>query len=153
MRLTRVAGTFNIGVNAVANESLAFITPDADAAFIKDVEEVLGVKPFQTTVSGSHVVGSLVAMNSNGAVLSGLAEESEVEVIRKCLPVLLLPDQYNAAGNNILVNDNGAVVNPEMDDRTAEKVAEILNVEVVKASVAGCNTVGSVCRCTNKGCV
>ena len=40
-----------------------------------------------------------------------------------------------------------------MDDRTAEKVAEILNVEVVKASVAGCNTVGSVCRCTNKGCV
>ena len=123
MRLTRVAGTFNIGVNAVANESLAFITPDADAAFIKDVEEVLGVKPFQTTVSGSHVVGSLVAMNSNGAVLSGLAEESEVEVIRKCLPVLLLPDQYNAAGNNILVNDNGAVVNPEMDDRTAEKVA------------------------------
>ncbi len=153
MRLTRVAGTFNIGVNAVANESLAFITPDADAAFIKDVEEVLGVKPFQTTVSGSHVVGSLVVMNSNGAVLSGLAEESEVEVIRKCLPVLLLPDQYNAAGNNILVNDNGAVVNPEMDDRTAEKVAEILNVEVVKASVAGCNTVGSVCRCTNKGCV
>ena len=99
------------------------------------------------------MVGSLVAMNSNGAVLSGLAEESEVEVIRKCLPVLLLPDQYNAAGNNILVNDNGAVVNPEMDDRTAEKVAEILNVEVVKASVAGCNTVGSVCRCTNKGCV
>lgn len=153
MRLTRVAGTFNIGVNAVANESLAFITPDADPSFIRDVEEALGVKPFQTTVSGSHVVGSLVAMNSNGAVVSGLAEASETEVIRKYLPVLLLPDQYNAAGNNILANDRGAVINPEIDDRTVERVAEILNVEVVRASIAGCNTVGSVCRCTNRGCL
>ena len=35
MRLTRVAGTFNIGVKAVANESLAFLTPDADAAWMR----------------------------------------------------------------------------------------------------------------------
>lgn len=153
MRLTRVAGTFNIGVNAVASESLAFITPDADASFLKDAEEVLGVETFRTTVSGSHVVGSLIAMNSNGAVLPGLAEETEVAVVREHLPVLLLPDRFNAAGNNILANDNGAIVNPEMDDKTVAKVAEILGVEAVRASIAGCNTVGSVCRCTNKGCV
>lgn len=153
MRLSRTAGSFNIGVSATANESLAFVSPDADPQFLKDLEEALGVKPVLTTVAGSHVVGSLVAMNSRGAAVSGLAEESELETIRKFLPVALLPDRINAAGNNILVNDNGAVVNPEMSDDLVEKLADLFGVEVVKSAIAGCNIVGSVCRCNNIGCV
>ncbi len=153
MRLSRTAGSFNIGVSATANESLAFVSPDADPQFLKDLEEALGVKPVLTTVAGSHVVGSLVAMNSHGAAVSGLAEESELETIRKFLPVALLPDRINAAGNNILVNDNGAVVNPEMSDDLVEKLSDLFGVEVVKSAIAGCNIVGSVCRCNNVGCV
>lgn len=153
MRLSRTAGSFNIGVSATANESLAFVSPDADPQFLKDLEEALGVKPVLTTVAGSHVVGSLVAMNSRGAAVSGLAEESELETIRKFLPVALLPDRINAAGNNILVNDNGAVVNPEMSDDLVDKLADLFGVEVVKSAIAGCNIVGSVCRCNNVGCV
>ena len=99
------------------------------------------------------VVGSLVAMNSRGAAVSGLAEESELETIRKFLLVALLPDRINAAGNNILVNDNGAVVNPEMSDDLVDKLADLFGVEVVKSAIAGCNIVGSVCRCNNVGCV
>lgn len=35
----------------------------------------------------------------------------------------------------------------------AAKLSEALGVEVVFSSIAGCNTVGSVCRATNKGCI
>lgn len=153
MRLSRTAGSFNIGVSATANESLAFVSPDAEPQFLKDLEEALGVKPVITTVAGSHVVGSLVAMNSRGAAVSGLAEESELSVIGNHIPVTLLPDHINAAGNNILVNDNGAVVNPEMPDELVEKLSQLFGVEVVRSAIAGCNTVGSVCRCNNNGCV
>ncbi|MDD2626600.1 MAG: translation initiation factor IF-6 [Candidatus Methanomethylophilus sp.] len=153
MRLSRVNGTFNIGVNAAVNESLAFIPPDAEPSFQTDLEEALGVRVYRTTVAGSHVPGSLIAMNSYGAAVSELAEESELEYIRKDLPVVLIPDRLNAAGNNILVNDNGALVNPEMGDSAVKELARLFNVEVVRATVAGANTVGSLCRCTNRGCV
>lgn len=153
MRLSRVSGTPNIGVSAVASEGLAIITPDADAQFQTDLEEVLGVKVIRTPVAGSHVVGSLVALNSNGAVVSGLAEEPELALIRKELPVVLLPDKYNAAGNNVLVNDRGAIVSPDLDKRSVREIEDVLKVEVVKGTVAGCSTVGSLCRATNKGCV
>lgn len=69
------------------------------------------------------------------------------------LPVLRLPDEINAAGNNILVNDRGAVVTPDASPRTVKKISDIFGVEAVQATVAGISTVGSVCVCTNKGCV
>ncbi len=153
MRLSRTCGSFNIGVSAAANENLAFTAPDADDNFLRELEEALGVKPYRTTVAGSHVVGSLIAMNSNGAAVSGLIESGELEVIEKVIPVVLLPDYLNAAGNNILVNDKGALVNPETSDETVKELEELFQVEVVKATVAGCNIVGSVCCCNNKGCV
>lgn len=153
MRLSRVNGTPNLGVNAAVSESLAFIPPDAEPLFQSDLEEALGVRVFRTTVAGSHVVGSLLALNSYGAAVSELANASELEIIGQFLPVVLIPDKLNAAGNNVLINDHGAIVNPEMGDAAVKELARVLNVEVVRSAIAGCNTVGSVCRCTNKGCV
>ncbi len=153
MRLSRTAGSFNIGVSAVANESLAFTSPDVDDLFLRDLEEALGVKPFKTTIAGSHVVGSLMAMNSHGAAVSGLAETAEIEIIEAVIPVVLLPDYLNAGGNNVLVNDKGAIVNPETNNETVKALEDVLQVEVVRSAIAGCNVVGSVCCCNNKGCV
>ncbi|AGI47900.1 putative translation initiation factor eIF-6 [Thermoplasmatales archaeon BRNA1] len=153
MRLSRVSGTFNIGVNAVANESLAFVTPDADGQFLRDLQEALGVETVTVTVGGAHVVGSLLAMNSNGIAVSGQVEGDELELIRKHLPVIRLPDELNAAGNNILVNDSGAIVNPDTSDRTLKQISKVFGVEAVRGTVAGINTVGSLCACNNKGCV
>ena len=153
MRFSRYAGTPNIGVYAVANESFAFIAGDAAPEFVKDVEEALQVKTQLMTVAGSFVIGSLVVMNSNGAVVSGLADPREVEIINSCLPCTLIDDPLNAAGNNILANDKGAIVNPEYTDEMVKVISDGLGVECLRASIAGINTVGSICRATNIGCV
>ncbi|MBQ3735371.1 MAG: translation initiation factor eIF-6, partial [Candidatus Methanomethylophilaceae archaeon] len=117
MRLSRYAGNPNLGVYSCVSEDFAFIASDLGDEYVAEIEEVLGVKGIRTSVAGSFVVGSLMAMNSNGAIVSGLAEEKELKVIRQHLPVALLNDTLNAAGNNILVNDFGAIVNPDIDDR------------------------------------
>lgn len=152
MRLSRYSGNPNIAVFASANESLALIAADAAPEFVKTVEEALGVESIQLSVGGSFVVGSLVAMNSNGAVVSDLADDSEISRISSRIPVSRLDDHLNAAGNNILVNDHGAIVNPEYTDDAVRLIADVLGVEVVRSSIAGINTVGSICAVTNKGC-
>ena len=152
MRFSRHSGNPNIGVFAAANENLALISADASPEFERAVGEALGVKTIKTTVAGAHVIGSLVAMNSNCAVVSGLADSREAEVIEACVPCVLLDDSLNAAGNNILVNDYGAIVSPEYSEATARAIGEALGVEAVRSSIGGINTVGSACRVTNKGC-
>ena len=151
MKLSRYGGSPNIGVFSVANEDFAFVAHDTSDEFVNELTEVLKVKAVKTTVAGTFVVGSLVAMNTNGAIVSGLADEDEIKVIREFLPVALLEDRFNAAGNNILVNDKGAIVNPDIDSSLFRDISDILGVECVKGTIAGLNTVGSVCRVTNKG--
>ncbi|MDR3283474.1 MAG: translation initiation factor IF-6 [Candidatus Methanoplasma sp.] len=153
MRLSRCCGTPNIGVYAAASENLAIVAAVAAPDFIKSVEEALQVKTFTAIASGSYLIGSLVAVNSYGAVISGTAESSELEIIEKHIRVSMISDRLNAAGNNILVNDKAAVVNPELGKRAEKEIVDALNVEVVRGTVCGCNTVGSVCSVTNKGCV
>ena len=99
MRLSRYAGNPNLGVYSCVSEDFAFIASDLGDEYVAEIEEVLGVKGIRTSVAGSFVVGSLMAMNSNGAIVSGLAEEKELKVIRQHLPVALLNDTLNAAGN------------------------------------------------------
>lgn len=153
MRFSRHSGNPNIGVFAAVNEDLAFTSADASPEFVRALEGALGVKTILTTVSGAHVIGSLMAMNSNGAVVTGLADEREVQVIEEHIPCLRLGDSLNAAGNNILVNDHGAIASPEYRGSMGKVLSDALGVEVVFSSIAGINTVGSICRATNKGCV
>ena len=151
MRLSRYGGSPNIGVFATANENIAFAAANSDDQFVRDLEEALDVECIRTTVAGAYLIGSLTAMNSNGAIVSGLTEKHELEAIRRFLPVLALDDKLTAAGNNILTNDRGAIVNPNMGDSALRSIEETLGVECVRSSIAGIETPGAVCRVTNKG--
>ncbi|MCL2032528.1 MAG: translation initiation factor IF-6 [Methanomassiliicoccaceae archaeon] len=153
MRLSRCNGTPNIGVYASVNESLSLVAANSGPGFAEDIEAVLGVETILTTISGAFVIGSLVRMNSNGAVVSGMIESSELEKIKEKINVTVLPDKANAAGNNVLANDNGAIINPVLGPRAEKRIADALGVEVVRSAIAGYGTVGSACVATNKGCL
>src|SRR5438094_276553 len=62
-----------------------------------------------------------------------------------------LPHRLSAVGNNVLCNDYGAVVHPGYDDEAVTFIGEVLGVNVVRGTVAGIKTVGSVAVATNKG--
>ncbi len=152
LRVSNYNGVEFIGVYAVANEAMALLPMDSDDRFQDDISTALDVKCQKGTVASTNLIGSLVAMNSYGAAVNSFATDTEIGVFSK-LSVAKLEDRLNACGNNILVNDRGCLVNPEMDDRSLHALEEIFNVEVVRGTVAGQNTVGSVCKVTNKGLI
>ena len=151
IKLSSYNGVEYIGVYCAANESLALLPMDSVPEFRAIVVEALGVEIQVMNMAQANIIGSLVAMNSYGAVVSAMATDSEVEELSKHLAVLRLEDKHNAAGNNILCNDNGAVINPEISPESFRAIAEVLQVEAVQQAIAGHSTVGSVCVATNKG--
>ena len=153
MRFSRCNGTPNIGVYAAVNENLSLVAANSAPSFVEDLETVLGVETILTTISGSFVLGSLIRMNSNGAVVTGMIETAELERIKKKISVTIIPDKVNAAGKNILANDKGAIINPKLGLSAERTIADALGVEVVRSSIAGYDTVGSACAATNKGCI
>ncbi len=152
LRVSNYNGVEFIGVYAVANEAMALLPNDSDDRFQDDISAALEVKCQKGTIASTNLIGSLVAMNSYGAAVNSFATDTEIAVFSK-LQVAKLKDRLNACGNNILVNDHGCLVNPELDDTTVHALEELFDVEVLRGTVAEQNTVGSVCKVTNKGLI
>jgi translation initiation factor 6 len=151
MKLSSYDGNPYIGVYSVANECFSLVPLDSAKSLILDIEDCLEVTVEKTSIAGANIIGSLMAVNSYGAMVSGMVSDRELEVIEKHVPVARLDDKLNAAGNNILVNDNAALVNPRLGKKAIKGIERTLQVETVQGTIAGSNTVGSACVVTNKG--
>lgn len=135
---------------AAVNENLLIVAPDVSRRVARSMAGALEVRLVQTTIASAWVVGSLVAMNSHGVVVNGLAEPSEVSRLGAA-HIQPLDHRLNAVGNNILCNDFGAIVHPGYGSETIDRISETLGVPAVRATVAGLRTVGSAAVATNKG--
>lgn len=151
LKLSSYLGNPYIGVYCVANEGLALVPFDAPEPLASSISEALGCEVMKATLASTNILGTLVAMNSNGGIATGMASLTEIRPIREKLPFTRIKDRLNVCGNNILVNDNAALVNPDLSSASVKQIEEALQVEVVKGMVAGYKTVGSVCAVTNKG--
>ncbi|MBI0584049.1 MAG: translation initiation factor IF-6 [Methanomassiliicoccus sp.] len=151
LKLSSYNGNPFVGVYCVANESLALVPLDAPEGLVADIEEGMNVRAMPTSLATSTILGTLTAMNSYGAITTGMATLAEVRPFRKEMTFKRIKDRLNACGNNILVNDNAALVNPDLGPTAIKQIKEALQVEIVQGMVAGHKTVGSVCAATNKG--
>jgi translation initiation factor 6 len=152
-RTITFAGDPNIGVFARVVGSIAIVPPDAPEDFKAAVRQALNIELVETTVQGSAIIGSLVAGNSRGLVISGLATEAEIEILSEHREVLLLNESMNAAGNVIMANDTFAAVHQDMPNDLAEAIGEFLGVEVIHLTLGGVKTVGMAGVATNKGII
>ena len=146
-------GDPNIGVFARVLGDIAIIPPEAPEAFKAAIKAALGVTLVETTVQGSSIIGSLVAGNSRGLVVSGLATDEEIDILSQHREVLLLTESMNAAGNVIMANDSFAAVHPDMPSDLREAIGEFLGVETIELVLGGVKTVGMAAVATNKGVI
>ena len=146
-------GNAYLGVYCKANNSIAFIQPSLPEKIKREIEEILRVKTFELTIGSSTIIGSLMSINSNAIVVTDFIEKEELERIKNKFEgeIFILEDKFNAAGNNILVNDYGAIVHPMISEDTLKKIKKVMGVEVKKGTIAGLNTVGMLAIATNKG--
>jgi translation initiation factor 6 len=152
-RTTSFAGDPNVGVFARVAGDIAVIPPEATPEFKEALKAALSVELVETTIQGSSIIGSLVAGNSRGLVVSGLATDEELAVLKQHRKVMLLSDTMNAAGNVILVNDTFAVVHQDLPAEIAAAIGEFLGVVVIPLTLGGVRTVGMAGAATNKGVI
>lgn len=145
-------GSPYLGVFAKANDAVVVLPPTVPAEARESLASALNAKAVTTRMGGSNIVGAVVALNNHGAVVADFAEESEIEPLRASgLRVGRIAGKFNAAGNNVLANDRGALVNPDLGKTALETIRQILGVRVEKGTIAGLKTVGSAAIATTRG--
>ncbi|RLI82610.1 translation initiation factor IF-6 [Archaeoglobales archaeon] len=115
------------------------------------LKEELDVEVVQTTIAGSELVGAMAAANSNGILVSQYVRKKEIEKLSRVFEVEIVETKMTCLGNNICLNDYGAIVHPEIEKKVIERVSEFLNVKVSTGTIGGIKTVGMSAVVTNKG--
>ncbi len=151
IRKGEIQGSPFVGVYAVCNDSIAVLPAQADNTGV--FEKTLKVEIHKTLLGGSPLIGSLMVLNSRGAVITNFASEEDVKFLFDKLNILFIEDKINAVGNDILANDKAAMVHVDFDPDTVNLIEEALEVEVVKGTIGGIKTVGSAAVVTNKGMI
>ena len=144
----------NIGIYCRANDSVVFLQRSLSKKIKQVVGNVLGVKVLELCIADSTIIGSLLTCNSSGAIITEFASKETFDVLEaQGLRVFPIKDVINAAGNDILTNDHGALVHPDLKNTTVKKISDTLDVPVQKGTIASLGTVGMAAVVMNKGCL
>ena len=141
-----------IGMFMVSNEKNTILPLDVPAKLEQAVIEELKTEVIKTGIADSNLLGVYIVMNSHGIILPNIANDAEIEILKKNgMNIYKSNDRYNANGNNIAVNDNGGIINENISHEERVKIADVLGVELVPMKIAGYSTVGSCVRTNNTG--
>ena len=142
----------NVGVFCRANDDLAFVCKGLQKNVKKEIVSTLDVKLVELNIVDATIIGSLLTFNSRGAVVTDFVDKECMKKIEdQGLDVYVVRDKLNAAGNDVLVNDSGALVHPNLKDESLRMIEETLHVPVYRGTIASLKTVGMAAVATNKG--
>jgi len=143
----------NVGVFLKANDRFILVPKGLAQTKSDKLSSSLGVTPVPTSISESRLLGPLVSMNNNGALVSRLAESMETAEIKAAtgLNVARLNSRFTAVGNLVAANDKFAVVSPLLDANAISQVKDVLGTEVEVMPIGEYTQVGSLIVATNKG--
>lgn len=140
-----------IGVFCAVNDNFSFLPKNITKKEISKIKKVLDVKTINISIDSSPLIGAMVAFNSSGIIVPNLISKEELKKFKNNFQIQQLSEKLNAFGNNILVNDKAALVHPKFKPDSLKIIQDILDVEVLKGTIAGIKTVGSAAVVTNNG--
>ena len=143
----------NIGVFLKGNGRFLLVPKGLAQTKTDKLCEDLQVSPVPTSIGESRLLGPLVAMNSNGILVSRLAEQVEINEIKAAtgMNVSKLESKVTAVGNLVVANDKCALVSPILDHAALTEVRDVLGTEVERTPIGEYHQVGSFVVATNNG--
>ncbi len=140
-----------LGVYGRAWEDVVFLPANVEDEVASIISEGLQAPVEKLFIDNSSLVGTFIALNSNGVVVSRNGSDNKFSDLLQGRNILILKDKVNAIGNDVIANDKAAMIHKAFTASSQKKIEDALGVEVVKGAIGGIKTVGSAATLTKKG--
>ena len=151
---TNFSGNPNIGLYAYCSNKYCLVSRIVPKRQIPLIEEILGVPVFRMSIAGTSLLGAFLAGNDSCLLVPDIIFDDELRILEQNkIKYKAIHTKFTALGNNIVCNNNGAVVNEEFETGAVEDIKKALNVPVETGTIAGLNIVGSLCAANDSNAV
>jgi len=149
-----VNGDPNIGLYGIATDKFCLLGKVVPKKHIKKIEQTLGVPVYQIKLYGTDLIGIFAVGNSKCVLIPDIMFDSELEELKK-LPIkfVTINTEKTALNNNIVCNDEIAIVSKDYTKDEVKQIKQALGVKVIQTNIAGTNLPGSCTTMTNKGAI
>ncbi|MGA1821015.1 MAG: translation initiation factor IF-6 [Thermoplasmatota archaeon] len=162
VRLADIDGNPYIGVFCRLIGDIAVVPLDVSDEFAKLLETSLDIRTVRATLGGTNLHGSLISAGSAGMIVPYFFNETDIRKafekegvteITDSIRIAISDDPTTSWGNNVLLSERAALINPDLTEESADLVRDTFDVEVERGTIAGVKTVGSVASLNSRGMV
>ncbi len=143
----------NIGIFLKATDKFLFIPKGFADSKVEKLESFLNVKSVGTSIAYTRLLGPLMVTNNNGIIVPRIAEDEEVQDLKKAtgMNVAKLETKLTALGNLIVANDKAAIASMVLPREVLKQVQDVLGVSIECMNLASYHQVGAMIVSTNVG--
>ena len=144
----------NVGLYLYANDKFCLLSSMVPEKLEKPIKEVLKVPIIKTNLCGTVLNGIFAVGNNKGLLLPHIALDSELEALKKNkIPFKTIITDHTALGNNIVANDQAALISPELEPhlKTIKNILKVKNIQTF--TINKMSTIGSLIVLGKKGCL
>ncbi|MGV8168747.1 MAG: translation initiation factor IF-6 [Candidatus Nanoarchaeia archaeon] len=149
--VTDFNGMVNIGLYAFVNDRYVLLGTEVPDDLDEQIKEVFKVPVHRITLAGTSLIGVFVAGNNNKIMIPGIVFEHEREHLRSLgVHFEVFDTKLTGLGNNILIDDDHALINPDYTEAEAKKIEELMNIKVQRAKFHNVTTIGNLAAINKK---
>ena len=139
-------GNSNIGLFAYCTDEYCLVGREVTSKNIEVLEKVLKVPVHKINIARSGLIGVFLTGNKNKLLVPNIANPNELKKLEELkIDFEIIDTKHTALGNNILCNDDGAIINPDIEGKAIKQIEKALDVPVTLGKIADLDIVGALC--------
>lgn len=144
----------NIGLFCYVNDKFCLVPKLFPKKLKKKFEDVLKVPVHEISAAGTSLLGVFFAGNADILLVPEIMFKSELRDLETFkIKYRIIKSELTALGNNLLINGNVCIANPEYSNDVLKDIETALKIKVKHGKISDLNIIGSLTEVNKKGCL
>ncbi|MBD3209016.1 translation initiation factor IF-6 [Candidatus Woesearchaeota archaeon] len=140
-----VNGNPNVGLYGLVTDDYVLLGKEVPESKDKTVKAIFNKDIARITIAGTSLINVFCVWHNNTLLVPSITFDHEKEALTKLgIDYEVIETELTCLGNNILLTEKRALLNPDFKAKTVEKLKEVLRLPCEQTTIMEVEAIGSI---------